>query len=81
MGVQAIRAGYESAVEFFGGIPELAAALDVTRQAIYLWDGIVPKSRVFEIELLTDGKLRRHQLRPDLYPQETEVDLAIFGGR
>ena len=69
MSAKATRGGYESAVEFFGGIPELAAALDVTRQAIYLWGGVVPKSRVFEIELLTDGKLRRHQLRPDLYPE------------
>ncbi len=58
-------------------IPAIALAeiLGRTRQVLYLWDR-VPAEHVLKIEAATGGKVDRHALRPDLYPEE-----AAEGGR
>jgi len=52
-----------------GGIAELARRLSVRPQTFYQWKS-VPAKRVLEIEAATEGKVTRHQMRPDLYPRE-----------
>lgn len=47
----------EQAVAHFGGVPRLAEALGIQRQAIYQWDEI-PELRQLQIERLTDGALQ-----------------------
>lgn len=46
-----------------GGIPLLSEKLHITRQAIYQWYHYgIPSSRVFEIESLSNGKLKASNL-------------------
>jgi len=40
----------KEAIDAFGGVRELAAALGVTTQAVYKWGGIVPELRRYQIE-------------------------------
>lgn len=46
------------AVVCFGSVRELAKALGVTEQAVYLWGEYPPPLRQYEIEDLTSGKLK-----------------------
>jgi len=48
-----------------GEFPNIAAELGINRQAPYLWR-TVPAERVLDVEKITG--MKRHQLRPDLYP-------------
>lgn len=59
----------EEAARIVGGTGKLATALGCTRQAICQWDK-VPRGRAVEIELITEGKITRHQMRPDLFPPQ-----------
>lgn len=47
----------QDAIKHFGGVPQLADALGIQRQAIYQWEEI-PKLRQFEIERITSGALK-----------------------
>lgn len=47
-----------------GGIPGLAARLQIKRQAIYQW-GEIPTKRLVEVEKITG--IDRSVLRPDLF--------------
>jgi len=49
-----------------GGAVALADKLGCKRQAIYQWK-VVPAKRLIEIEQATNGRVLRHELRPDLY--------------
>ena len=40
---------YDDAIKHFGGAVALAAALGITSQAVYLWNGKIPKLRQYEI--------------------------------
>ena len=42
--------------------------LGVSQAAVSQWLRKVPAERVLAIERATDGKVTRHELRPDLYP-------------
>jgi DNA-binding transcriptional regulator YdaS (Cro superfamily) len=55
----------DQVVEAAGGETTLAAALNVSRQAVNKWRRI-PVERVLHIEALT--KIPRHEIRPDIYP-------------
>lgn len=56
-------------VEAAGGAAALARHLGITSQAISQWSRI-PSDRVIPIERLLGGRLTRHDMRPDLYPQD-----------
>jgi DNA-binding transcriptional regulator YdaS (Cro superfamily) len=60
------------AAEILGGVENLAKRLGCTRQAIHQWDE-VPRGRVLEIEEITERKVTRHDLRPDIYPREGDA--------
>lgn len=62
----------ERAIETAGSLKDLADRLNVTPQVVVNWRkrGNVPPDRVLAIEAATDGKVTRHELRPDLYPPE-----------
>ncbi len=52
------------AVKFYGTAYKLAAALGVSRQAVYTWGDLVPISRAYDIERLSQGALK---VKPRLY--------------
>lgn len=62
----------QKAIQHAGGVSALAARMGVTYQAIQQWEktGRVPAERAIELERATDGEVTRHELRPDLYPEE-----------
>lgn len=45
-------------IAHFGGSAKVAAALGISRQAVYGWPEIVPPRRQYEIERITDGALK-----------------------
>lgn len=57
----------ERAKQAVGGQAALAHRLGIKPQAISQWDQ-VPPLRVLDVERVTG--VSRHELRPDLYPQE-----------
>jgi hypothetical protein len=54
--------GLKLALEYFGTIPKLAAALGINRQAVYMWKGRIPKARAYELESITRGRLSAEKL-------------------
>jgi DNA-binding transcriptional regulator YdaS (Cro superfamily) len=60
----------QKAVEAAGGAKALAQKFQISRQAVEKWldKERIPAERVLEIEAVTG--IPRHELRPDLYPQE-----------
>lgn len=53
------------------GPAKAAKKLKITVQAIHKWKEFgVPAERVLQIERATDGSVTRHQIRPDLYPND-----------
>lgn len=59
--------GLKLAIEAAGTGDKLAAALEITPQAISQWDKI-PLNRVFEVERITG--IPRHELRPDYFGEK-----------
>lgn len=61
------------AVDEVGGQAALAKAIGAAPQHVWNWlnrDNRVPAEWVLPIEAATQGKVTRHQLRPDIYPEE-----------
>lgn len=60
------------AVKLVGSQEEFAARIGVTQQAVskMLKRGILSPNYVLLAEKATNGQVTRHQLRPDLYPQD-----------
>jgi DNA-binding transcriptional regulator YdaS (Cro superfamily) len=52
-----------------GGIAKLAELMGISSVALYKWRQ-VPAARALELERLTNGAVTRHELRPDIYPDE-----------
>ena len=48
----------KQAVEYFGGIKQLAEVLDIWPHVIYRWGDNPPMARQYEIEVKTKGKLK-----------------------
>lgn len=67
-------------VKAAGGAAALARYFGIKTQAICQWSRI-PAERVIPIERLLDGKITRHQMRPDLYPPEDSVSVSHKGSR
>lgn len=63
----------ELAIKTVGSQSKLAAILSVKQQAVSNWKavGFPPPNRVIAIERATNGAVTRHQLRPDIYPNDT----------
>ena len=61
----------DQAIEAVGGVAVVAVQLNVSRQAVYKWRAKgLPAERVLSIEKLTQGRISRHDLRPDIYPRD-----------
>ena len=59
-------------IDHFGNESKLAKAVGIKPQSInasWRFRG-VPVNRVLQIEKITGGKFARHQLRPDIYPED-----------
>jgi DNA-binding transcriptional regulator YdaS (Cro superfamily) len=56
-----------AAAEVQGGVATIAAALQITREAIYQWRTVPPR-HVHTIVRVTDGAVTPTDLRPDLWP-------------
>jgi hypothetical protein len=55
----------------FGSLKDLAEKLELTPNTIYLWDkSRIPLKYLARIEQLTDLRLTREQLRPDLFKKD-----------
>lgn len=65
----------KKAISIVGSQSGLAQKLDITPQAVQQWvaSGCVPVRRAIAIESLTGGQVTRHELRPDIYPEEVAV--------
>ena len=61
----------QRAIKMLGGGVALATLLGIERQAVWQWK-ICPVKRVLMIEELTDGKVTRYQLRPDIYGKKVK---------
>jgi DNA-binding transcriptional regulator YdaS (Cro superfamily) len=59
----------EKAIKEAGGPAELGRKIGTSSQAISQWQRC-PAERVLQVERATEGKVTRHQLRPDLYPAD-----------
>lgn len=46
------------AIKHFGSVVRLAEALDIKPQAVSQWGEQIPMRRAYEIERLTEGRLR-----------------------
>lgn len=64
----------EEAIRISGGQSELARRIGgrVKQQHVHYWlkRKYIPAEHVLAIEAATQGRVNRHQLRPDLYPME-----------
>jgi len=61
----------KKAVEIVGSQSELARRIGVKQQNIWSWlNRPVPAEFVIPIERATDGQVTRHELRPDIYPEQ-----------
>src|SRR5687767_7509462 len=66
-----------SAVALVGGQAQLARAIGVSQPSVWHWLNKaerVPAEYVIPIETATGGKISRHDLRPDLYPDARKSD-------
>lgn len=48
----------QKAIDHFGSVVKLAAALGISKTAVYLWKDDVPEGRAFQLEVMTNGALR-----------------------
>jgi DNA-binding transcriptional regulator YdaS (Cro superfamily) len=68
----------EKAVKIIGSQTALAKHFEIEPQAVQQWisSGRVPTKRVLGIEALTNGEVSRHELRPDIYPEDKNTPKA-----
>lgn len=45
-------------IKHFGSVTAVAEALGISSQAVSMWPDVVPVSRQFQLQLLTDGALK-----------------------
>lgn len=67
------------AIAAVGGQSQLARLLGVKQANVWHWlkrAGRVPGEHVLAIERVTDGRVTRHELRPDLYPDAEDPAAA-----
>jgi DNA-binding transcriptional regulator YdaS (Cro superfamily) len=59
------------AIDLAGGETKLSRALGLHKTAVYSWTSC-PPGRVLEVCQIVGWQVTPHQLRPDLYPNETD---------
>lgn len=66
------------AVTQIGGQSILARLIGVKPQAVQQWvnAGVCPAKRAIQVEKATNGAVSRFELRPDLYPTDTDIEAA-----
>lgn len=47
----------QEAIDYYGGIRQLAEALETWPQTIYQWGDVPPMGRQYELQIKTNGKL------------------------
>lgn len=52
----------KDAINYFGSITNLAASLKISTQAISQWGKYIPPLRAFQLEYLTQGKLKARKI-------------------
>lgn len=55
----------KEAIDHYGGIKELAAALGIWPHVIYRWGESPPLARQYELEVKTNGKLKADKSQED----------------
>ena len=48
----------QTAIDYYGSIPKLARALNITYEAVRQWGDEVPELRQYQLEKLTNGELK-----------------------
>jgi hypothetical protein len=48
----------QQAIDYYGGIKQLATELNIWPHVIYRWGDHPPKARQYELEVKTQGKLK-----------------------
>jgi len=63
------------AINILGSATALAAALNIRQSAVSNWQmrGSVPANKCLLIENATNGMVKCHELRPDLFPKTNKV--------
>ncbi len=66
--------GLQKAISHLGGQSALGRALGIKQQIVWGWlhkSKRVPAEFAIPIEKATDGHVNRHELRPDIYPDDS----------
>lgn len=66
----------ERVFRLLGSQKALATKLGISDEAVRRYRKRVPAERVLQIEAAVDGRVTRHELRPDLYPPEAAAGNA-----
>ena len=61
------EAAFQKAIAITGSIAALARKIGIARQAVSQWNR-VPAERAYAVEQATEGVVRCHELRPDVFP-------------
>lgn len=70
---QQVRKAIREIAKIAGNQSRLAAKLGINRASVHGWlrKGRVPPLRVIPLEQISGGRVSRHRLCPELYPEET----------
>ena len=61
------RTPIQEVFDYFGGVTGTAEALDLTKQAVSIWEkNSIPAERAIELEIMTRGRFKATLLRPDI---------------
>lgn len=65
----------ERAIATAPSLSEFALRLGVSPQVVAMWKkrDRVPAERVLDVERVTEGKVTRSELRPDIYPPQEQA--------
>lgn len=55
-------------IEYLGGASAVGCLLGITSQAVSQWR-VIPVARALQLEKLTENKVSRYDMRPDIFGQ------------